>query len=81
MATYQEYRTALIELINSIEAEIGLEEENGVLLLHLLDSKEKISRFSNLLRGKMVDGKLQATEVEVCRAAVKASEGIEPITV
>ena len=74
MATYQEYRTALVELINGIEAENGLEEENGLLLLHLLDSKEKISRFAEWCRSRLVDGKLQATETEICRAAVQASK-------
>ena len=36
MATYREYRKALIELVNSIENENGLEEENTILLLHLI---------------------------------------------
>jgi hypothetical protein len=74
MATYREYRKALIELINSIEAEIGLDEENGVLLLYLLDSVEKISAFNEWVQSKLVNGKLLVTETEICRAAVQISK-------
>lgn len=74
MATYREYRAALIELVNSIEAENGLEESSVILLLHLLDSEEKIVRFNDWVQSRLVNGKLQATETEVCRAAVQAAK-------
>ena len=74
MLMYQEYRNALISLVNSIERENGLEEANKVLLLHKLDSEEKISKFGKWVRSKMVNGKLQATETEICRAAVQAAK-------
>lgn len=74
METYQEYRKTLIRLVNSIEKENGLEEENAVLILHKLDSVEKISKFGQWARSRMKDGKLQATEAEICRAAVQVSK-------
>ena len=77
MAMYQEYRAALISLVNSIERENGLEEENKVLLLHKLNSMEKISKFGRWIGSKMVDGHLQATETEICRAAVQAAKAEE----
>ena len=74
MATYQEYRKALIQLVNSIDAKIGLEEENTVLILHKLNTEEKIIRFNEWVKSRMKDGKLQATETEICRAAVQAAK-------
>jgi hypothetical protein len=74
METYQEYRKGLITLVNAIDRENGLEEENKVLLLYLLNSVEKISKFGRWIGSKMVDGHLQATETEICRAAVQASK-------
>ena len=68
-------RKALIQLVHSIENEIGLEEENIVLILHLLDTEEKIFRFNRWVRNNLKDGAIQATEAEVCRAAVMASKG------
>lgn len=68
-------RKALIQLVHSIENEIGLDEENIVLILHLLDTEEKIFRFNRWVRSNLKDGAIQATEAEVCRAAVKASKG------
>jgi hypothetical protein len=74
METYQEYRKVLVELVNSIDDEIGLEEENKVLLLHKLNSVEKISRFGEWGRSRLQNGKLQATEAEICRAAVQIAK-------
>lgn len=78
MATDREYREALIDLVNSIEIEIGLEEEDSVLLLHLLDNKEKISKFNRWIQSRLRGETLQATAVEICRAAVQASKGMNP---
>ena len=74
MTLYQEYRKALVELVNSIDAENGLEEENAVLILHKLNSEEKISRFAKWVESRLVNGTLQATETEICRAAVQAAK-------
>ena len=72
--TYEAYRKDLVGLVNAIDAEVGLDEENAVLLLHLLNSVEKISRFAEWVGSKLVDGRLEATEVEICRAAVQVSK-------
>ena len=74
MTMYPEYRKALIELLNSIKAEIGLDEEDAVLILYKLDSVEKISMFNRWIGSKLRDGKLQATETEICRAAVQIAK-------
>lgn len=76
MEMYQKYRKALVELVNSIDAENGLEEENAVLILHKLNSEERISRFAKWVESRLVDGKLQATETEICRAAVQAAREV-----
>lgn len=74
MATYQEYREVLVDLVNSIEAENGLEEKHAVLILHKLNTVEKISEFGRWLASKMKNDKLTATETEICRAAVQISK-------
>lgn len=74
MTMYLEYRKALIELLNSIKAEIGLDEEDAVLILYKLDSVKKISMFNRWIGSKLRDGKLQATETEICRAAVQIAK-------
>ena len=74
MNLYPEYRKVLVGLVNSIEAEIGLEEENAVLILHKLDSVEKISEFGKWLKSRLDGEKLMATETEICRAAVQISK-------
>lgn len=74
MEMYQEYRAALIELLNSINQEVGMSEENKVLILHLLNTQKKISAFTNWVKENMRDGTLQATEPEICRAAVQAAK-------
>ena len=70
------YRKALLELVRSIDEAIGLSEENGVLILWKLDTHEKISRFNRWVQSRLHNGKLQATEAEVVRAAVQVSKGI-----
>ena len=67
-------RKDLIGLVNAIERENGLDEENKVLILHLLNSEKKIVEFIEMLAQKMVNGKLMATETEICRAAVQAAK-------
>lgn len=68
------YREALMRLINSINAEIPLEEKNQVLLVMKLNTEEKIIQFNEWVKKNLKAGKLQATEVEIVRAAVQASK-------
>ena len=75
--SYKAYRKTLVSLVNSIERENGLEEENLVLLLHLLNSVEKISRFGQWVGSKLIDGRLLATETEICRAAVQIAKACD----
>lgn len=65
------YREALMRLINSINAEIPLEEKNQVLLVMKLNTEEKIIQFNEWVKSNLKNGKLQATEAEIVRAAVK----------
>ena len=65
------YREALMRLINSINAEIPLEEKNQVLLVMKLNTEEKIIQFNEWVKSNLKNGKLQAAEAEIVRAAVK----------
>ena len=65
------YREALMRLINAINAEIPLEEKNQVLLVMKLNTEEKIIQFNEWVKKNVKNGKLQATEAEIVRAAVR----------
>jgi len=67
-------RKELAGLVKAIANENGLEQENQVLIMHLLNTEEKIYQFSEWVQSGIVDGKLLATETEICRAAVQASK-------
>jgi hypothetical protein len=71
---YSRYRKKLIRMVNSINLEIPLKEEHQVLIVWKLDTVEKIQSFFNWIVENMKNGKLNATEDEVVRAAVKAAK-------
>ena len=71
------YRQALIGLINAINREVPLEEKNQVLLVILLDTEHKIYTFGHWIKEHLNGmGKLQATEIEIVRAAVHINKGL-----
>ncbi len=74
---YAQFREALLRLVNSINAEIPLQEHNQVLIVYLLDNPDKIVAFNNWIIAHLKGGKLQATETEIVRAAVQASKSID----
>lgn len=68
------YRKALVQLLHSIDDEIHLEKGSRLTMLHLLNSEEKIVKFNEWIMSRLEDGKLNATETEIVRAAVQASK-------
>jgi len=68
------YRKALIELIGSINFEIGLSKENQVLIVLKLDTEEKIIMFNYWIKLKIQNQKLCSTESEIMREVVKISK-------
>ena len=73
-AEYAQYREALLTLVNSINAEIPLEESNQVLIVYKLNTVGKISKFNKTIKSNLQGGKLHMTEAEIVRAAVQASK-------
>lgn len=71
---YEQYRESLLGSINAINREIPLEEKNQVLIVWKLNTAEKISKFNEWVKSNLKDGKLNATEAEIVRAAVQASK-------
>lgn len=67
-------REFLIGLVNAIEKANGLEEQSKALLQNLLGNWGKALKFNNWAKGRMVNGKLQATEAEICAAAVQIAK-------
>ncbi len=69
------FRKALVQLLHSIDEEIPLSEGNRIMILHVLNTEDKIIKFNEWVKGNLKEGKLKATEAEVARAAVQASKG------
>ena len=71
------YRAALMNMIVSIDNIIPLEPKNQVLIVMQLDTEEKIQKWFDWIKSRLVgENDLQATEVEIVRAAVKIDKGI-----
>ena len=68
------YRKALIELIGSINFEIGLSKENQGLIVLKLDTEEKIIMFNYWIKLKIQNQKLCSTESEIMMEVVKISK-------
>ncbi len=73
-AEYNQYREHLLTMLNSINAEIPLAEQNQVLVAYKLNTVEKIQKFFKWIEANLKEGKLNATEAEIVRAAVQASK-------
>ena len=67
-------RNALISLISSINQEIGLSNENQVLLVIKLNTEDKLFEFNDWIKNNIQNNKLNATEAEIMRAAVNISK-------
>ena len=73
------YRKALFVLINAIDRVIPMKPENQVLIVIRLDTEEKIVQFNNWVKSRLTgENELDATEVEIVRAAVRIGKGLNP---
>ena len=64
-------RKWLISLINVMDEEIGLREEDKVLIILQLNTEDKVDQFNEWIKTKMVDEKFVATPVEVMNATAR----------
>lgn len=74
------YRDALISLIVSIDRVIPLAMEDQVLMVIHLDTEEKIVKFNNWIKSKLIgENEIDATAVEIVQAAVFIGKGLDPL--
>ena len=66
----------MASLVGHLETENGLEEEDALLLMHYLKTDEQIRKFGDWARQRLENGRLNATPVEICRAATKIYRGL-----
>ena len=64
-------RKWLISLVNVMDEEIGLREEDKVLIILQLNTEDKVDQFNEWIKTKMVDKKFVATPVEVMNATAR----------
>ena len=74
------YRKVLLDMINSINQVIPLKPENQVLIVLRLDTEEKIQKWFEWLRTKVIgENELEATEQEIVRKAVQIGKGLSSL--
>ncbi len=64
-------RKWLISLVNVMDEEIGLREEDKVLIILQLNTEDKVDQLNEWIKTKMVDEKFVATPVEVMNATAR----------
>ena len=65
------YRKGLVSLLQAIEEEIPLTEGAYLTIRYHLETEEAIMNFTEWVKSNLKEGKLQATEAEIVRAAVR----------
>ena len=70
-------RQFLRGLVNSIDAEIGLKAGSVAQIVRELNTWGKVLKFNNWVKHQKGNGKLQTTELEICRAAVQIAKACD----
>ena len=80
MDVLEQYRTAIIDLIVSIDKHaVHLKEKDQVLIVISLDTIAKMRQFNDWVKSKLKgENDLQATETEIVRAAVRIGKQLPP---
>ena len=68
---FYRYKQHLLTMVNSINQELSLTKENQVLIVYKLNTVQKIRKFMDWIGQNLKNGKLNATEQEIVRIAVK----------
>ena len=71
MSNYAEYREWLVSMVVAMGEEIGLPEEDQVLIILQLNTPEKICQFNDWIRTKLINKELVATPAEVMNMTAK----------
>lgn len=69
------YRIHLVRLVKTISMEIPMEMPDIVLIQMVLNTEEKIIKFTQWVQTKLDGGKMNATAREIVRAAVWIDDG------
>lgn len=67
------HKQALIKLLNSIETQVPLSEGSYLTIRYHLEAEEAIEKFTAWVKSRLNGDRLEATEAEIVRAAIKAS--------
>lgn len=74
LASDNPYIVALVGLLQSIEYQIPLTEGSYLTIRYHLETEEAIMEFVDWVKSRLNGEKLEATEVEIVRAAVQAGK-------
>ena len=61
----------LLSMINAMDREVSLEESDKVLILMQLNTADKITAFNEWVKTKLVNGKLETTQIEIMHASAE----------
>lgn len=71
------YREDLLYMINALKQVVHLKEEQQVLIVLQLNTDEKIDRWFEWLKTKIIgENEIDATATEIVRAAVHINQGL-----
>ena len=68
------YRKGLVGLLQSIEEQIPLTEGSYLTIRYHLETEEAIMKYVDWVKDNLKGDRLEATEAEIVRAAVRASK-------
>ena len=70
---------ALAKMTITIGKQLSMEKNGQVFMMMMLNTPEKIKKFSDWARARTVDDKINSTPMKVLSAATRIGRGMEPL--
>lgn len=78
-AMKKKWQVTTTRLIISIGKQINMEKNDQILMMMCLNNPERVKKFSDWVRTKTVNNKVNSTPEEVVRAATRIYQGLKPL--
>ena len=78
-ATKKKWQVATTRLIISVGKQLQMEKHDQILMMMMLNTPEKVIKFSDWVRTKTVNDKVVSTPMKVLSAATRIGRGMEPL--
>lgn len=78
-AMKKKWQVATTRLIISVGKQLQMEKHDQILMMMMLNTPEKVKKFSDWVRTKTVNDKVESTPMKVLSAATRIGRGMEPL--